>query len=560
MCKKILSAFFVLKIFVVSAVLAEDAMQNKEKNTMFLSQDRVEVYRDGNDFMVRSGWSEKFDLVICCCHITVDVDGGSGMPNEQSFLIPVGTPLREFAKRIFSNENHWEPWTHTWPGAILLHRSTDEFPAYPCGDYGILGGNHGSVFGRKFTAPGHGLGIKDLGCEFSSAAGDQYYLIAILDNSNFILHPAGKKTGFPDFPKFTDGEKLFREGRAFPYEKCVGHQVLPSNRIIDEQFLVNGTEELPDRTPIVCQSFLHVFNYQIILPEERVKLFRERPGVAHDFCAPELPGLLEVRLTHSYQPCGACVISITDKVLRDFSAYSCFGVMMGWGTNPAVNGVIASGGYCEFYIPKLKKIKASCPTPGKNIEFDFSAVAQYPEDLENRVNHVIKPSDCIDPADPPDRFIRLSGEKSRDYGSVVGYSLINGVTAKENHGSGRPELYLLYYTRKAYPYAYWADHPKAGEVRHVTAYRQYFNPAVDPDATAFYYHREGNSWLVYFDCHKPLKKHRLKLPEFMTGKRIQIVEKTPSVIMLNSEEHIKKNGILIDVTDKSGYIVLKLED
>ena len=108
--------------------------------------------------------------------------------------------------------------------------------------------------------------------------------------------------------------------------------------------------------------------------------------------------------------------------------------------------------------------------------------------------------------------------------------------------------------------AYRADRPKAGEIRHVTAYRQYFNPAVDPDATAFYYHREGNSWLVYFDCHKSLQNHRLKLPEFMIGKRIRIVEKTPSVIMLNSGESIEENGIRINVNEGGGSIVLKLDD
>ena len=90
------------------------------------------------------------------------------------------------------------------------------------------------------------------------------------------------------------------------------------------------------------------------------------------------------------------------------------------------------------------------------------------------------------------------------------------------------------------------------------AYKQYFNPRLEPDATSLYWHREGDSMLVYMDFHKELKNKLIRLPKKFTGKKISIVEKTPSLV-LHSQSVVPAEGILLDVNGKHGYLVLKLD-
>ncbi|MFA6929874.1 MAG: hypothetical protein WCT05_06065 [Lentisphaeria bacterium] len=85
-----------------------------------------------------------------------------------------------------------------------------------------------------------------------------------------------------------------------------------------------------------------------------------------------------------------------------------------------------------------------------------------------------------------------------------------------------------------------------------------FSPLDDPEATAFFFHQQLDSHVVYFDCHKPLKNHRLNLPLSLTGKALTVLEKTPSVI-LPKISRVPEEGICIDVDTDSGFLVLKID-
>ena len=87
-----------------------------------------------------------------------------------------------------------------------------------------------------------------------------------------------------------------------------------------------------------------------------------------------------------------------------------------------------------------------------------------------------------------------------------------------------------------YPYSYVLSNNKPGLTLRSISYKHYFNPAQDPDLTAFYYHQQENSWVVYMDCHKSLKNKKIRLPEVLQGKKITILEKTPSVTLHSSSE------------------------
>jgi hypothetical protein len=109
-----------------------------------------------------------------------------------------------------------------------------------------------------------------------------------------------------------------------------------------------------------------------------------------------------------------------------------------------------------------------------------------------------------------------------------------------------------------YPYAYTLNDVTPGTAMETVSYKQYFSPEDDPDATAFYYHRQQDSLVVYFDCHKPLQNHRLNLPPELAGKKLTVIEKTPSVI-LPEISSVPEAGIHFDVNAPYGYLVLKID-
>jgi hypothetical protein len=227
--------------------------------------------------------------------------------------------------------------------------------------------------------------------------------------------------------------------------------------------------------------------------------------------------------------------------------------MYGWaGTGP-----ISRKKKQYFYIPKMKPLRLK----GRNKEdpvlnCDFSANYLMPEKMN--LNSLFTRKDCLDPEDVPDRFIRVVGDDKPELGIALGYSLINGCTAKKYKGINRDPFYLFWYTKKMYPFACILKETRPGQVVESIVYKQYFNPQLEPDATSFYWHREGKSWLVYLDFHKDLKNKLIRLPEHLTGKKITVVEKTPS-LTLHTGKTVPGEGIRLDVSGKHGYLVLKLD-
>ena len=146
-----------------------------------------------------------------------------------------------------------------------------------------------------------------------------------------------------------------------------------------------------------------------------------------------------------------------------------------------------------------------------------------------KINHTLSRSDCLNPEDPPDRFIRIVGNERREYGIALGCSLFAGATAKENKAVDRPNSYFFWNTKKMYPLFATIVPAEPGTTKEMILYRQYFDPNREPAATSLYYHKQKTSQVVYFDCHQPLQNKTISLPKEFSGKTISVIEKTPSV-------------------------------
>ena len=495
------------------------------------SHEKITVLRQGRDFLVRSSFSERQDIIIRSVR-----GGGNEHPNEAAWLVPQGSSLADYEQ------------------GEKIHAGADELPAFFTGDHGILGGNHASSFARQITAPGHGLTESALGTVLTSGAGKTFVIMKIIDASAFMVHPVGAKPGYPAFASLGPGDALFwPDRRQLQYEKITPTQLWPGTRITADAILVDGQAPLlDDGREVECDFLEHRFAYDVVMPEALVDLARQNPRQACDFRDPRLDILFSVETVFRFQPAGACTMDQTYRIRHSFSSLRCLGVMFMW------SGTIAQQPRREFYIPKLKPFTTPPFGPEKvTYDCDFAAIYDLPAAMP--VSFYITREQCLDPNDLPDRFVRISGDHQRRLGFALGYSLFQGCTAKANQGAERDAVYFLYSSQKMYPFGLQLNAPAAGTERRLLAFRQYFNPQREPDATSFLHHRQADADVVYLDFHKNLSDKTIVLPQHLAGRPFTILEKTPSLTLKSPDVISPAATILLSVTGNYGYVVLKID-
>ncbi len=495
-------AFLLASFFLTAALSAVKAEQ-------------ITVYRDGNTLLVQSAFTQSQDMVLKYDRIA----------NEAAFLVPKQSAIQDYAK------------------GTLIHRGGDDYPASAVTGYGYLGGNHGSSSARKLEIPDHGMTQKDIGAKLTDASGFAWVIVAMMDKDNVMIHPESKKAGFPQFKHHKD-EPLFREGKPVLFKSSTMTQLIPGSRVNSIEFFVDGKAPLPDKTVVSCGAVDMVIDVDAILPDAVVERIANEPGKTPDLVAKDLPAMFNLHAVYSFQPSAACVISAKYTIKHAIAGFTLHGLTFGW------NSLFESAKNQEFYIPKLK------PLTIEGVPYNFSEIYRMPEVW--KINHTLSRSDCLNPEDPPDRFIRIVGNERREYGIALGCSLFAGATAKENKAVDRPNSYFFWNTKKMYPLFATIVPAEPGTTKEMILYRQYFDPNREPAATSLYYHKQKTSQVVYFDCHQPLQNKTISLPKEFSGKTISVIEKTPSVT-LHTSETVSVDGVRLSVEGNYGYIVLKLD-
>ncbi|MFC1454299.1 hypothetical protein ACFLQL_03870 [Verrucomicrobiota bacterium] len=305
-----------------------------------------------------------------------------------------------------------------------------------------------------------------------------------------------------------------------------------------QEYLVDGKTPLREDMFIRCEFLDMVDEYDVV---QKVKGKQEV--------------LISNRIVYRLQPFGACTIEHHATVRRDCRINL-------W----ALTQAMVLGG-CDFsshyrylppefdrhvyYIPKtLAFVK-----DGKR--YDFSRLEDYRKAAVPIKFNVAMVGDTNN---LPDRFMQLLGSGGKNQiGFVCGYSLITGCTRPEERARRCHCPIKLSKSQKTYPIVLDDMDAKAGTELHALAYRQYFDPAAFTNATAVYWHRQGGSHVVYLDYHQSVPRDVIQLPEHLVGKKITVVEKTPTVELL-SGLRVPVEGIGLSVTDDYGYIVLQLDE
>ena len=504
----------------------------------------VSVLRHGREALVRCGFAESEDMVVNVRNLV----------NEWVYIVPKSLPTAEYAK------------------GDLVHAGPDDFCAIHLGavdnGFGFLSGNHGSYFVHRQTVKGHGFTVDDVGASVMHESGEAFVIVGVPDADHLLLHPEGKQGVRPMLPYLPDGRFTCR-GKCWTPKETTRCQLYPMNRFRKFTWKDADGNEVPDGKEVVSSRIDLEMEHDVLDPRAVVAYVKSHPGrLCYPFVAtkvnalvdsPEsagkagdfmdIPPLISVKTVYRYD----------DRCCRLVERETTF-------VAPIHDATVLDVCYCwrqgekewtdvYFYIPRMKPITLRGRNGGADVTCDFTAVERMPSPPW-RVNTVAKRCDSTDPTNPPDRFIRLLSRAGRRLGVALGYSLVDGVSAAGGNWPNRDTLYHFWDTGKMYPNVMSLHDVPAGKTYRHCAYTQFFDPSVEPDATAFYCHREKGDMIVYLDFHKTLKGKRVVLPPETDGCSLVVLEKTPSVT-LRSGDVVKDGRIAVDV-DGYGTLVLRV--
>jgi hypothetical protein len=494
---------------------------------------QLRVVRDEKHLFIRSAFSPGKDLVLRV---------GKGSNRQVNFS---GTWLVNSSAGMSAAELS--------RGALIHGNGDDSTPWNINGTY--IGANHGCSNMRQITAKGHGLTTADLGSTWTDAAGTEFYVIRIVDADKlwFLARNTGKGSVW-QLKTTVSGDALTRtEGKAtLEVAEVAMAQLRPACRIRSQQYLVDGRESLKHDTPVTCNHLDVVEEYDIINPASLLEDIAAHPGEERDFAAEHLDGVIRNHIVYRFHANGATVIYYTAKALQEFRLG-----YMGF----IQSAKLATGAYDshEYYIPK------TIPFRQDDIDYDFRRLQDYSSRLPSPIRFRAPAKNIEDPANLPDRFLQFLGRRDgdktvRDVGYAIGYSLLTGVTKPEARAKNADSAIMLYTSSKSYPVAVdskMGPMIPAGTDFYCIAYRHYFHPAAQPNATAVYWHEENDDTVVYADYHKAVNGDVLKLPAEFAGRSLTVVEKTPSVT-LHTSGTVPKTGVAVSVRGDYGYIVFRL--
>jgi len=507
---------------------------------MRIAQQKLVVLKKGERVYIRSYFSPDQDVLITM---------GKGEYNRQidftdARLIPSNLPMDKA----------------TDIKGIAFHKANDDCTPWKLnGTY--IGGNHGCSDGRGAVSTNHGLGVSDLGSAWIDDAGNKFYIVKIVDTNRFWVLSENKSTNeIWKFERYIKGNSLkcCSSGKNLKLDADQMTQILPSCRIKEQKYLVDGRTPLAEMTPTSCEFLDMEEEYDIIAPDSLLSAIRKNTGKEFDFRDSTLNAVISNHIVYRFLPMGACVIDHRAKANRPFKLG-----YMGFIQSKNLLGGVFDNSVREYYIPK------TLPFEKNGVQYDFRQTHSFEAKISLPARRPCldfneKEKNIEDPNNLPDRFIQFIGVKERDrcvrkIGYVLGYSLVEGMTRAGERARNALNALMLY-SVKTYPSAVdeKINPVPAGKEFHCLAYRQYFDPAAYENATCVYWHKEGSAYVLYIDYHKSIDKDVIWLPGFLSGKKITTIEKTPSMELLTAG-HVPSDGVVLSANAPYGYIILKLE-
>lgn len=440
-------------------------------------------------------------------------------------------------------------------GEVVHSNGDDSTPWHINGVY--IGGNHGCPGVLELSVPDERLAAADIGSSWRDEAGVTFFIIDVPSpgtarvlSENVATYPFWK---FHD--RVTGTTLTSTSGNStFSYTKATPIQLLPCARIKEQKFLANGKTPLKPGKVIECDFLEIVEDYDIINPAAVLNHVIQHPGKKPDYVGSQLDAVINNKIVHRIHPNAATVITHRATALQPFNLE-----FMGFIQQELLGKIATSPGLIRYYIPKAE------PFQQDGTKYDFRSV----QDFSTAPQSPLKFTGDDSPASRalPERFVQFLGDpgsakNENRLGFALGYSLTNGLTALQNPSWRRKSAGFIHTTSKTYPFALdeSVQNPVAvGTVFECVAYRQYFNPAVQSNATCAFWHRENDKTIVYVDYHKPVDGDVVHLPQALVGRPFRIIEKIGS-LGVESTGSIPREGLKIRSEGAHGSLVLEVSD
>ena len=181
---------------------------------------------------------------------------------------------------------------------------------------------------------------------------------------------------------------------------------------------------------------------------------------------------------------------------------------------------------------------------------------------------VLKNSEhLIDETQIPDRVIGfLKKNDSYRIGMAAGYSLISGDTtnAKRNVNISTDATTLSFNTEASNKNKVYFTAFEQGSLSGTTYFPEnyfkeinYYVSFFDPSENVgqVYWYKDGNEYVIYTHCQESKVNQAIKVPDFMEGLHLSVIEKTNGASLLTDTIHNSKFFVNYDNT--SNYIVLR---
>jgi hypothetical protein len=497
---------------------------------------RLQAIKAGDFVFIRSQFCPSLDLVVTT---------GLGINRQISFLqthlIPRGAKME--AGQIAEG--------------VLIHTTSDDStPWHLNGTY--IGGNHGCADAIEIRCPDHGLGLSDTGGEWMDETGRGFHVLRLpdCDTVHVLSDNSGEGTIWKFCPEIS-GARLRRLSGSGPVALAIESQkriqIIPSLRVLRQEFLADGTMPLRDGEPVECSSLDLQEEQELVNPGDVLQSVLRRPGTKPDFLAEGLGSVLRNRIVYRFRPDGSTMVETNSEALQDFE----MGHMGFVQAAPLVPGDFDTH---EYLVPGTAPFKAG------GMHFDFGSMQDFAPAMPAAIGFSAGDGNLLDAERPPFRFLQFLGKMEggfvrRKIGFALGYSPVAGITALGLRPRYVGTAAVISQKKKTYPRAVDQKLCKmvpAGETFHCVAYRQYFNPATASPAASCHWHRHGDGTLVFADFLEPVASGCLRLPPFFAGRRFAILEQSPNV-SLEETLQIPPGGLRFSSRTAPGFLVLAVE-
>jgi len=469
-----------------------------------ISREDVVALKYGDIVYVRSWFSPTQDVVT-----KIGRKGANQQINFLSaFLVSSDSPMTQ----------------EGFEDGILFHSSADD--AAPWNLNGsCIGGNHGASDVLIITSPVHRLTVADIGSTWRDEAGITFYVLDVPEPDEFLVLSENKATApFWSFVRSIKGDKLVGvdKERTLPVTAVALTELRPSCRINSRACLLDGVVSFPDRIPVLCGYLDIVEDYDIISPIAVLESLKTNPGRKVDVVAKDLDAVVNNRIVYRFLPEGTCVVRHHSTALRDF--------------NLGYMGFIQSAKLQkdrfdthEYYIPKTLPFKVD------EHPFNFRDLQDFSTPLERPCVFSLANGNIKDPANLPDRYIQFLGMKEngkirRKIGYALGYSTMKGVTRSKLRSQNVDTPVWIDTSGKTCPQAIDAKIRtmiKTGTIFDCTAYRQYFDPSANPNATCVYGNDQRDSYVLYADYHQAWRRMSSNYPQVSSASALRLLKKLP---------------------------------